>query len=110
MSGISKVWGGTSPSTRLCDTCDHSQILKGEGNTEIINCTANRFFTVPIRVVECNIYHDKRDKTPSLRTMQDMAFILTEQGPLKQVGFIPARKWRKTHEDEALIPGRDLWD
>lgn len=105
-----KVWGGTSPSTRLCDTCTNAHILKGEGNTEIIKCDVTRSFIVPIRVVECSQYLDKRDKTPTLRTMQDMAFILTEQGPLKQVGFIPARKWRKAHEDESVLPGREPWD
>lgn len=44
--------------------------------------------------------------------MQDMAFILTEQGPLKQVGFIPARKWREHHKDERIVPNDPnyTWD
>ena len=102
-----KVRGGTRPSTRLCDTCTSSQIMRGEGNTEIILCQNGRCFTVPLRVVECSDYRDKRDKTPSLHMMQDMAFILTEQGPLKNIGFVPSRKWKAAHKDEAVLPNHD---
>jgi len=61
-------------------------------------------FLISIRVVECNQYTDKRDNHPDLSTMADQAFILTEQGPLRTIGFVASREWRKRHADEEVLP------
>lgn len=105
MNSRDKVHNGTTPSERLCDTCTSAMIYQGEGVGERVICRrTDPSHIPPHKVVKCTAYHDKRDKTPDLHTMKDMAFILTEQGPLKQVGFIPARKWREKHKDEHLVP------
>lgn len=101
---LSKVRGGTTPSERLCDTCVHAHIFQGEDSREHIKCAVNCEFWVPCRVVRCSLYTDKRANTPSLRTMQDMAFILTEDNPMKTVGFISSREWKKRHKDDDILP------
>lgn len=80
--------------------------MEGESGKTRIQCHAlsgsNPF--IYDRIVKCSAYEDKRNMQPSLRTMTDMAFIITEQGPLKTIGFVPSRLWRKTHKDEEIIP------
>lgn len=112
MSTHLKVINGTTPSERLCDTCTEGMVFQGEGVGDTVICAAQHpSFRVRQKVVKCTEYKDKRDRAPSLRTMQDMAFILTEQGPLKTVGFIPSRKWREHHKDESLLPNHlPSWD
>ena len=111
MSTRLKVENGTTPSERLCDTCHSALIYRGEGVGERVICQRTSPEHAPlVKVVKCTGYSDKRDNTPSLTTMTDMAFILTEQGPLKQVGFIPSRKWRNAHKEERILPNLNPWD
>lgn len=102
-----KVRNGTAPSERLCDTCSHAHIFQGEGQREYIRCLADydESITIPTRVVRCNRYTDKRNQTPSLHEMAEMAFILTESsGSMKQAGFVHARHWKKAHKDDDILP------
>lgn len=65
-------------------------------------------------MVRCNKYTSLRDANrPSLHAMQDMAYILTESGPMKTMGFIKAKDWRKAHKRDGadiLPPGVPDWD
>lgn len=101
-----KVRGGTTPSESLCHTCCNAHIYQGEDSREHIRCGYGFDESIPIRakVVRCNRYADSRELHPPLSVLQDMAFILTEQGPLKTIGFVPARDWRKRHKDEEIVP------
>lgn len=101
---ISKVRGGTTPSESLCHTCSHAFICQGEGIGEQVVCRTLNELRILTKIVRCTHYHDKRDKTPSLQTMADMAFILTEQGPLKKVGFVASREWKKANDGKRVLP------
>ena len=80
--------------------------MRGEGQREHIICNAlyEQPFEVPLRVTTCNRYDDKRTDRPSLSTMKDMAFILTEDTPLKSIGFVSPKEWRKKHKDDDVLP------
>lgn len=107
MSIAAKVLNGTTPSANLCPTCTHSHIFQGEGQREYTRCGAfyeTHAMFVPTLVVRCNKYHDKRDNTPSLREMGDMAFILTEDNPLHTVGFVSNREWKRKNKDNDPLP------
>ena len=108
-----KVRGGTTTAARLCDSCSHSLIYQGEDSKEYIYCSVARTHRVPVKVVRCSDYSDKRVARPSLRQMEDMAFILTESGPLKNIGFVHSRDWKKANADKDIIPpdkkGNDYW-
>ena len=97
---------GTTPDTRLCDSCTFSVIMQGEGVGEKVYCkdlTWEGAHPISFKVVRCSNYN-RKDAGPSLRAMEGMAMILTEQGPLKTVGFMSAREWRRRHKDDELIP------
>ena len=56
-------------------------------------------------MVRCNQYASKADANrPSLHQMEQMAYILTEIGPLKGVGFIQPKEWRKRNKGDDVVP------
>lgn len=80
--------------------------MQGEGQQERVWCHGiswDKPVQLREQIVRCSAY-TRKDSGPSLRAMEDLAFILTEQGPLKTVGFVSAREWRKKHHDESLVP------
>ena len=100
------VRSGTTPGERLCDTCEQSVIMQGEGQEEQVFCTGVGY-EAPIEInkiiVRCSAYK-KKESGPSLRAMEGMAMIITESGPLRNVGFMTAKEWRKRHADDELVP------
>jgi hypothetical protein len=100
------VRSGTTPSKRLCDSCNHAVIMQGESQGERIWCHGVSWDNpAPIKdqIVRCSAY-SRKESGPSLSAMTDMAFILTEQGPMKTAGFVSPRDWRKRHQDESVVP------
>ncbi|KKK55940.1 hypothetical protein LCGC14_3069540, partial [marine sediment metagenome] len=82
--------------------------FQGEGTEDWVKCYAdfNIGFTVPIRVVKCSKYYSKADaRKPSLHDMMEQAYILTEDGPMKHVGFVKPTEWRKHNKGEDVVPG-----
>ena len=103
-----KIRNGTTPSERLCDSCKFSHIAQGEGTMEIVRCLADYddVWTPPFLVVKCNKYRSLADSLkPSLDTLVSMAYILTEDGPLKSIGFVSPREWQKRRKKgDSILP------
>jgi hypothetical protein len=68
---------------------------------ENVYCSVTRR-GVGIRVVECNEYEDRSQ--PSLWDMRQIAWVLQTDSRRQRIGFIRAKQWERTHEDEDLIP------
>lgn len=100
------IRNGTLPDKRLCDTCTRSHIMQGVSGDERIICYLYSYpMEIKTRVVSCNSYRALKDSAkPSLSAMEDMAFILTHDTPLKTAGFVHSREWRKKHKDEDILP------
>lgn len=99
-----KVLEGTRSlhAPRLCDTCSHGVIRRGASESaENIYCTLIRR-GVHERIVECNEYQDRSQ--PSLWDMRQIAWVLQTDSRRQRIGFIRAKEWERTHEDEELIP------
>ena len=111
---IHKIKGGTPPSERLCDSCSRSHIFTGAKGDEHFYCLVSMSVPLPVitRVVQCNSYRNVVEEAkPSLYDMKDMAWIPSESTRTKSAGFVPARKWKKEHPDERLVPNSDtVWD
>jgi hypothetical protein len=90
-----KIRGGTvhhgEPS--LCLTCRHATIVKGRSlREEIVRCDrlTSGHDLIPFPVTSCTGYADRRH--PSLREMEDIAWILRTDATRKRIGFIQARQ------------------
>jgi len=55
-----------------------------------------------MRVTECNRYADR--SKPSLRAMQEIAWVLQSDSKRQKIGFVSAKEWRKLNENENLVP------
>jgi hypothetical protein len=103
-----KIRGGTvkegAPS--LCLTCRHATVVQGSTlHQQIIECglLSSRDCRVPFPVTSCTGYADRC--LPSLRDMEDLAWVLRTDPRRKQVGFVHARDLKPhdryvLHEDE----------
>src|SRR5688572_6311420 len=105
-----KIRGGTvrhgEPS--LCLTCRHATIVKGQSlREEIVQCDRLSAGQDLIRfpVTFCTAYSDRLQ--PSLREMEDLAWILRTDAKRKQIGFIQAR--RLEPKDRYVLPVDDDW-
>ena len=87
-----KVQGGTKTDGEgsLCVTCRYATIVRGARlRDEIIECDqlyGRRRVTFP--VVSCSAYSDKR--RPSVREMEEIAWILRSDPKRKEIGFVRA--------------------
>jgi hypothetical protein len=89
-----KVRGGTPPggSTSLCHTCRHATIVKGARiDDEIVECDALSYGhnRVTFSVRYCTAYIDSR--RPSIRDMEDIAWVLRTDPKRNQIGFVQAK-------------------
>jgi len=105
-----KIRGGTvqhgEPS--LCLTCRHATIVKGQSlREEIVQCDRLSAGHDLIRfpVTSCTGYSDRRH--PSLREMEDIAWILRTDAKRKRIGFIQARQLEP--KDRYVLPTDDDW-
>ncbi len=92
-----KIRGGTvrHDTTSLCTTCRHATVVKGTSlRDEIIECglLSGGHNLIPFPVTSCSGYSDRR--LPSLREMEDIAWVLRTDAKRKQIGFVQARELR----------------
>src|SRR5258708_1506099 len=92
-----KIRGGTvvHGDPPLCQTCRYATIGKGPTlGDEIIECASLTYgrgrITFP--VTYCTAYSDRRQ--PSIREMEEIAWILRSDPKRKEVGFVSASKLR----------------
>ena len=89
-----KVLGGTASGDEpsLCTTCRYATVIKGARlRDEITRCTEfSPGKTIPFPVLSCSAYSDRR--RPSVREMEDIAWILRSDSKKKNgIGFVPAK-------------------
>ena len=103
-----KVRGGTAidGESSLCLTCRHATIIKGSRlRDEIVECGClSEDRRIRFRVNFCTEYKDRRHA--SLREMEELAWVLTSDLRLKQVGFVPSSKLKPA---DRYVLG-DNWD
>ena len=85
------IRGGTADHGQpsLCESCRWATVIRGKTQgDEIVECgqLSYRNQRVPFPVVSCSRYSDR--STPSLRDMEDIAWILPSDPHRKQMGFI----------------------
>jgi hypothetical protein len=92
-----KIRGGTARDDEpsLCLTCRHATIIRGKNlRDEIIECgllyREDSRMTFP--VTSCSGYSDRRH--PSLRQMEEIAWVLRTDRGKRRIGFVPARELR----------------
>ena len=105
-----KIRGGTVQhgESSLCMTCRHATVVKGQSlREEIVQCDrlSEGHNLVRFRVTSCTGYADRRQ--PSLRDMEDLAWILRTDARRNQIGFIQARKLEP--RDRYVLHGDDDW-
>ena len=90
-----KIRGGTAthPETPLCETCRWSTVIRGANSgQEIIECgqLSYRNQRVPFPVVSCSGYANRSH--PSIREMEEMAWLLRSDSHRNQVGFVHGKR------------------
>lgn len=105
-----KIRGGTvqhgEPS--LCLTCRHATIVKGRSlREEIVQCDrlSSGHDLIPFPVTSCSGYSDRR--LPSIREMEDIAWVLRTDPLRRQIGFVQASKLAPN--DRYVLPDDDDW-
>jgi hypothetical protein len=97
-----KVYDGTTLSggSRLCATCRHATIIRGQRlDEEIVQCTGAglRATRITFKVTACSAYHD--DRLPSYMDLFDQAWILEPGSKKRPAGFT---RGRDLHDDEVM--------
>lgn len=88
-----KIKGGTASSEEpsLCGTCRYATVVKGARlRDEIVHC--GEVFgnpRIPFPVLSCSAYSDRR--RPSVREMEEIAWILRSDAKKNVIGFVPAK-------------------
>ena len=101
-----KIQGGTGERS-LCLTCRHATIIQGPSlQDHIVDCgqLANGRSRVPFPARSCSGYSDRRQ--PTLREMEDAAWVLRTDARSKRIGFVQARDLKP--RDRYVLP--DDWD
>ncbi len=104
-----KIQGGTvqhgQPS--LCLSCRHATVVQGHSlRDRIVDCgqLSSAHSRVPFCVTSCSGYSDKR--LPSIREMEEIAWVLRTDSRKKNIGFVQARDLKP--RDRYVLP--DEWD
>ena len=92
-----KIRGGTVAESDepLCQTCRYATIIKGASlRDEIVECSslACGRGRITFRVNYCTSYSDRRQ--PSIREMEDIAWVLRSDPKRNEIGFVRASKLR----------------
>jgi hypothetical protein len=99
-----KIRGGTVDHGQrsLCETCRHATVIRGVRlGDEIVECNQLSFRNqrVLFPVTSCSGYSDRR--RPSLREMEETAWILRSDPHRNQMGFV--RSSRLTDEERYVL-------
>ena len=100
-----KIQGGTADhgQSSLCHTCRHATIVRGARlRDEIIECAvlAYRDNRINFPVTFCTDHVDRQH--PTIRAMEEIAWVLRTDATRRQVGFVQARKLRP--DDRYVLP------
>jgi hypothetical protein len=103
-----KIHGGTVRHTQrsLCTTCRYATIVRGHRlDDEIVECAqlSSEHNRVRFPVASCSGYLDRSH--PSLREMEDAAWILRTDAKRKRIGFVQARELKPS--ERLVLP--DEW-
>ncbi len=100
-----KIRGGIAAEsdTPLCQTCRYATIVRGPAlGDEIVQCADLAYgrgrITFPVSY--CTSYSDRRQ--PSLREMEEIAWVLRTDARRNEIGFVRASKLRE-RERHVLI-------
>ena len=90
-----KIHGGTADNgqTSLCHTCRHATVVRGGRlRDEIVECAALSYHRnrVTFPVTSCSDYVSRQH--PSLREMEETAWILRTDAKRHRVGFVPSKE------------------
>jgi hypothetical protein len=104
-----KIVGGTAQhgEPSLCGTCRHATVVKGAAlRDEIVECDrlSSPRARIPFPVASCSGYSDRRH--PSLREMEEIAWILRTDARKNRIGFVQARELKP--QDRYVLP--DTYD
>jgi hypothetical protein len=90
-----KIQGGTvrhgDPS--LCLTCRHATVVQGRSlQDRVVDCglLSSHDSRIPFPVSSCSGYSDRRH--PTLREMEDLAWVLRTDARRRNIGFVQARE------------------
>ena len=90
-----KIHGGTvrhgEPS--LCLTCRNATVVQGPSlQDRVVDCgrLSTRDSRIPFPVSACSEYSDRRH--PTLREMEDVAWVLRTDARRRKIGFVQARE------------------
>lgn len=104
-----KIRGGTTTdaSESLCATCRNATIVRGPRlEHDIVECGMlsgpRRRVTFPVTF--CTDYSDRR--MPTLRGLEEIAWVLRTDNRTKTIGFVPSRKL--TFEERFVLSEDDL--
>jgi hypothetical protein len=103
-----KIRGGTARCGEppLCATCRYATIVRGASlRDEIVECSQLSYDhnRVTFSVVFCTRYADRRQ--PSIRDMEEVAWVLRSDPKRKAIGFVPSAslrprdRWRLSDDD-----------
>jgi hypothetical protein len=90
-----RIKGGTAVHHErpLCESCRWSTVIRGARlEQEIVECNqlSYRNQRVPFPVVSCSGYHHRNQ--PSIRELEEIAWILRSDAHRTQVGFVPGKR------------------
>jgi hypothetical protein len=90
-----KIQGGTvqNGESSLCHTCRYATIVRGARlRDEIVNCSVLGYRHNPITfpVTSCSDYVSRQH--PSVREMEELAWILRTDAKRARVGFVPSKQ------------------
>jgi hypothetical protein len=98
-----KIQAGTARNDEpsLCLTCRHATIIRGKKlHDEIVECGLlyNEASRITFPVTSCSGYSDRRQ--PSLRHMEEIAWVLRTDRKKNPIGFVRARELRPEERRE----------
>jgi hypothetical protein len=98
-----KIHGGTASGddAPLCNTCRYATLVRGARlRDEIIECGVLSYgrnrITFPVRMCTDYVHHQH----PSIREMEDIAWVLRTDSAKRVVGFVQGRASRRGEGDE----------
>lgn len=104
-----KIKGGTVQhgQTSLCVTCRHATVIQGTSLREqVVDC--GRLYgnesRITFPVTSCTGYSDLR--LPTVREMEEIAWVLRTDAKRKSIGFVQAKKLRPK---ERYVLDEDDW-
>jgi len=105
-----KIRGGTVEhgQASLCASCKYATVVKGQSlRHEIIECgqLSSDHNLISFPVSSCSGYLNRQH--PSIREMEDIAWVLRTDSKRKQIGFVQARELKP--RDRYVLPEDEDW-